>query len=41
MKLTEKRETFQYVPLIQNIEALMQNKDVHNEVSTELYGHCW
>ena len=30
--LTEKLHTFQYVPLIDNLEWMLQNKDVHDEV---------
>ena len=30
--LTEKPDTFQFVPLIQNLEWLLQNKDIYKEV---------
>ena len=33
----EKSETFQYVPLIENIQWLLQNRDVYEEVSTIKY----
>ena len=31
-RLVEKEETFQYVPLIDNLKWLLQNKDIYNEV---------
>ena len=31
-KLVEKKDTFQYVPLLDSLASLMQNKDVYNEV---------
>lgn len=31
--LLEKSESFQYVPLIENLEWLLQNTDVYQEVS--------
>lgn len=31
--LTERSETFQYVPLIDNLEWVLQNRDVYHEVS--------
>ena len=30
--LTEKFHTFQYIPLIDNLEWMLQNKDLHDEV---------
>lgn len=32
-KLVEKKETFQYVPLMDTLASLMRNKDIYNEVS--------
>ena len=31
--LMEKSETFQYIPLIENLQWLLQNSDVYDEVS--------
>lgn len=31
--LVEKRDTFQYVPFIENLTWLLQNNDIYNEVS--------
>lgn len=31
--LIEKPDVFQYVPLIQNLQWILQNKDVYQEVS--------
>ncbi len=31
-RLIEKQETFQYVPLIKNLEWVLQNKDLSTEV---------
>lgn len=31
--LVEKSETFQYVPLLENLQWLLQNTDVYQEVS--------
>ena len=31
-RLVEKEETFQYVPLIDNLKWLLQNKGIYNEV---------
>ena len=35
--LVEKTDSFQYVPLLQNLEWILQNKEVSDEVSTWLY----
>lgn len=35
--LTERSETFQYVPLIANLEWVLQNRDVYHEVSVVSY----
>ena len=32
-RLIEKKETFQYVPLIENLQSVLQNKDIYSEVS--------
>lgn len=32
--LIEKKENFQYIPLIENLEWLLQSKDVYREVCT-------
>ena len=34
--LVEKKETFQYIPLLDNLEWILQNKDIHNEVAKYL-----
>lgn len=34
--LVEKKDTFQYVPFIKNLEWILQNKDVYNEVRVRL-----
>lgn len=31
-RLVERKETFQYIPLIANLQALLQNKEVFSEV---------
>lgn len=31
-RLLEKADTFQYVPLIENLQWLLQNRDIYNEV---------
>ena len=31
--LIEKKDTFQYVPLLQNLEWLLQNSEVYKEVA--------
>ena len=38
-RLVQKSDTFQYVPLIDNLQWILQNKEVYNEVrkSTSLY----
>lgn len=33
-QLVESQDTFQYVPLIQNLEWILQNKDLYDEVIT-------
>lgn len=30
--LVEKSDTFQYIPIIKNLEWILQNKDVYDEV---------
>ena len=32
-RLIEKKETFQYIPLIENLQSVLQNKDIYSEVS--------
>ena len=32
-QLIEKKETFQYVPLIENLQCVLQNKEIYSEVS--------
>lgn len=31
--LVEKKDTFQYIPLITNLEWIMQNNDLYNKVT--------
>ena len=33
--LVEKRDTFQYVPLIKNLEWFLNNKGIYNEVRVD------
>lgn len=35
--LVEKRDTFQYVPFIENLTWLLQNNDIYNEVSVPYF----
>lgn len=37
--LTERSETFQYVPLTDNLEWVLQNSDVYREVSVPFHTH--
>jgi len=30
--LIERKDTFQYIPLIENLQAILQNKEVYTEV---------
>lgn len=32
-QLIEKKEMFQYIPLIENLQAVVQNNDIYSEVS--------
>ena len=32
-RLIEKKETFQYIPLIENLQCVLQNKEIYSEVS--------
>ncbi len=31
-RLVEKRDTFQYVPLIENLHSLLENKEIFDEI---------
>ena len=33
-RLIERKDTFQYIPLIENLQAILQNKEVYTEVFT-------
>ena len=41
-RLVQKSDTFQYVPLIDNLQWILQNKDVYDEVKGQpFYQYLW
>ena len=36
-RLVEVKETFQYIPLMQNLEKLLNNQDVYQEVQEKVF----